>query len=253
MQQLTVITAVGSDRPGVVHDLTRAVLECGGNIVESRMSALGSEFAMLLLVLGVCLSITFLTELTSNTATTEMVLPILAAIAVATETHPLILMIPATLSASCAFMMPVATPPNAIIFGSGRISVGEMARVGIVLNVLGALVIAGLVYTLGTLVFDIDPGVVPACRTLDTISVFALTVEDAYAAYRALAVYDAADAYARPVAAPPLGSPPPTFKVGAPSAASLEFFGDGLADLDAGRGQDLLSCRHRGAPPPAQL
>ena len=52
MQQLTVITAVGSDRPGVVHDLTRAVLECGGNIVESRMSALGSEFAMLLLVSG---------------------------------------------------------------------------------------------------------------------------------------------------------------------------------------------------------
>jgi sodium-dependent dicarboxylate transporter 2/3/5 len=115
-------------------------------------------FAMILLV---CLMITFLTELTSNTATTEMVLPILAAIAVATETHPLILMIPATLSASCAFMMPVATPPNAIIFGSGRISVGEMARVGIVLNVLGALVIAGLVYTLGTVVFDIDPGVVP--------------------------------------------------------------------------------------------
>jgi glycine cleavage system transcriptional repressor len=52
MQQLTVITAVGSDRAGVVHDLTRAVLECGGNIVESRMSALGSEFAMLLLVSG---------------------------------------------------------------------------------------------------------------------------------------------------------------------------------------------------------
>ena len=119
-------------------------------------------FAMILLV---CLMITFLTELTSNTATTEMILPILAAIAVATETHPLILMIPATLSASCAFMMPVATPPNAIIFGSGRLTVGEMARVGLVLNFLGALVIAGVVFTVGTVVFDIDPGVLPSWAT----------------------------------------------------------------------------------------
>ena len=119
-------------------------------------------FAMILLV---CLLITFLTELTSNTATTEMILPILAAIAVATETHPLVLMIPATLSASCAFMMPVATPPNAIIFGSGRLTVGEMARVGLVLNLVGALVIAGIVYTVGTVVFDIDPGVLPAWAT----------------------------------------------------------------------------------------
>jgi sodium-dependent dicarboxylate transporter 2/3/5 len=119
-------------------------------------------FAMILLV---CLMITFLTELTSNTATTEMILPILAAIAVATETHPLILMIPATLSASCAFMMPVATPPNAIVFGSGRLTVGEMARVGIVLNLIGALVIAGIVYTVGGLVFDIDPSVLPEWAT----------------------------------------------------------------------------------------
>jgi sodium-dependent dicarboxylate transporter 2/3/5 len=119
-------------------------------------------FALILLV---CLFVTFLTELTSNTATTEMVLPILAAIAVATDTHPLVLMIPATLSASCAFMMPVATPPNAIIFGSGRLTVGEMARVGIVLNLVGALVIAGVVYTLGSVVFDIDPSVLPEWAT----------------------------------------------------------------------------------------
>jgi sodium-dependent dicarboxylate transporter 2/3/5 len=117
------------------------------------------------LILLVCLMITFLTELTSNTATTEMILPILAAIAVATETHPLILMIPATLSASCAFMMPVATPPNAIIFGSGRLSVGEMARLGIFLNLIGALVIATAVYTLGSAVFDIDPTVLPEWAT----------------------------------------------------------------------------------------
>ncbi len=119
-------------------------------------------FALILLV---CLAITFLTELTSNTATTEMILPILAAVAVATGTHPLILMIPATMSASCAFMMPVATPPNSIVFGSNRISISEMARAGIVLNLFGALVIASVVYTLGLVVFDIDPSVVPAWAT----------------------------------------------------------------------------------------
>jgi len=133
-------------------------------ILGDQFQAMSSlpTFALILLV---CLTITFLTELTSNTATTEMILPILAAIAVATDTHPLILMIPATLSASCAFMMPVATPPNAIIFGSGRLSVGEMARVGLVLNLVGALLIATVVYTLGPLVFDIDPSVLPEWAT----------------------------------------------------------------------------------------
>jgi sodium-dependent dicarboxylate transporter 2/3/5 len=94
-----------------------------------------------------------------------MILPILAAVAVVTEMNPLILMIPATISASCAFMMPVATPPNAIVFGSDRISVGEMARIGIVLNLIGAVVVATLVYTVGTVVFDIDPNIVPDWAT----------------------------------------------------------------------------------------
>ena len=94
-----------------------------------------------------------------------MVLPILAAAGTTLGTDPRYLMIPATLSASCAFMMPVATPPNAIIFGSGRLSVGEMARIGIVLNLVGALVIATVVYTLGSAVFDIDPGVLPEWAT----------------------------------------------------------------------------------------
>jgi len=117
------------------------------------------------MILLVCLALTFLTELTSNLATTEMILPILAAVAVVTEMNPLILMIPATISASCAFMMPVATPPNAIVFGSDRISVGEMARIGLVLNLIGAVVVAILVYTVGTVVFDIDPNIVPDWAT----------------------------------------------------------------------------------------
>jgi len=132
---------------------------------------IGAQFELLasvptfVMILLVCLALTFLTELTSNLATTEMILPILASVAVVTGTHPLIIMIPATLSASCAFMMPVATPPNAIVFGSERISVGEMARIGIVLNLIGAVVIAAIVFTVGTAVFGIEPDVVPDWAT----------------------------------------------------------------------------------------
>ncbi len=113
------------------------------------------------LVLLICLAITFLTELTSNTATTEMVLPIFAAVAVSTGIHPLMLMIPATLSTSCAFMMPVATPPNAVVFGSRRVRISEMARVGIVLNIVGAVVITLVFHGLGQLLFGIEPGILP--------------------------------------------------------------------------------------------
>ena len=118
-----------------------------------------------LVIVMVCLTLTFLTELTSNTATTEMILPILASVAVATNIHPLMLMIPATLSASCAFMMPVATPPNAIIFGSDRVRIPEMARIGIVLNLIGVLVISVAFLVLGTAVFGIDVGVMPEWAT----------------------------------------------------------------------------------------
>ncbi len=115
-------------------------------------------YAMITLVCG---GLTFLTELTSNTATTEMILPILASVAVAMKVNPLLLMIPATLSASCAFMMPVATPPNAIIFGSGRIKIAEMARVGIAINLIGVLVIGLVFYFLGTAVLGIDTATFP--------------------------------------------------------------------------------------------
>jgi len=115
-----------------------------------------------LMVVLTCGGLTFLTELTSNTATTEMILPILASVAVAIKTNPLLLMIPATLSASCAFMMPVATPPNTIIFGSGRVTIAEMARVGLAINLIGVLVISLVFFFLGTAVLAIDPTVLPA-------------------------------------------------------------------------------------------
>jgi len=96
-------------------------------------------------ILVVCLAITFLTELTSNTATTTMILPIIGATAVAASFHPLMLMIPATLSASFAFMLPVATPPNAIVYSSGWVSIPKMSRAGVVLNFIGAILVTTMV------------------------------------------------------------------------------------------------------------
>jgi sodium-dependent dicarboxylate transporter 2/3/5 len=101
---------------------------------------------VLLMILIVCLTMTFLTEFTSNTASTQLVLPILAAAAMAQQVHPLVFMVPATFSASMAFMMPVATPPNAIIFGSERVSIREMCKAGLVLNLIGVILITLTMY-----------------------------------------------------------------------------------------------------------
>jgi sodium-dependent dicarboxylate transporter 2/3/5 len=98
------------------------------------------------MILIVCLFVTFLTELTSNTATAAALIPIMAATAMALGINPLLLMIPTTISASCAFMLPVATPPNAIIFGSGKVKMGEMVRTGLILNALVALIVATFLY-----------------------------------------------------------------------------------------------------------
>ena len=96
-------------------------------------------------VLTICLVVTFLTELTSNTATTTMILPILGLSAVAVQIHPLYFMVPATLAASFAFMLPVATPPNAIVFSSGWVTIPKMSRAGLILNFIGALVVTFVV------------------------------------------------------------------------------------------------------------
>lgn len=125
--------------------------------IGGRLEVLGG-LPPVLMVGAVCLLLTFLTELTSNTATTEMVLPILAALAVAVRCDPLLLMIPATLSASCAFMLPVATPPNAIVFGTGRLTVADMARAGLWLNLLGVVVITALTLLWGSAVFGFAAG-----------------------------------------------------------------------------------------------
>ncbi|MBL4716684.1 MAG: sodium:dicarboxylate symporter [Bacteroidetes bacterium] len=107
----------------------------------------------LLVVIIICSFMTFATELTSNTATTQLILPILIVVAHVTDIDPILLMIPATFSASYAFMLPVATPPNAIVFGSEMISIKEMARVGVILNIVGVILMTLAMFTLGKFVF----------------------------------------------------------------------------------------------------
>lgn len=106
-----------------------------------------------ILILCITTMLTFLTELTSNTATAETFLPIMASIAVSVDADPLLFMLPATVAASLAFMLPVATPPNAIIFGTRRLQVQDMARPGIVINFVGILVVTVMTYFWGRLVF----------------------------------------------------------------------------------------------------
>ena len=96
------------------------------------------------LLLLLCLGVSFMTESTSNMATTALLMPLLGAAALAGKMDPILLMLPATLSASCAFMLPVATAPNAVVYGSGRVPAQAMLRNGLALNLIGALVIASL-------------------------------------------------------------------------------------------------------------
>lgn len=94
------------------------------------------------LVVGAVLLVIFLTELTSNLATTATLLPVLAALALELGISPIVLSVPVALAASCAFMLPVATPPNAIVFGSGRITIPQMAKAGLVLNLVGVILLS---------------------------------------------------------------------------------------------------------------
>jgi solute carrier family 13 (sodium-dependent dicarboxylate transporter), member 2/3/5 len=119
---------------------------------------------VLLLALAVVV-ILLLTEMTSNTATAAAFLPILAAAAIGVGENPLLFAIPAALAASCAFMLPVATPPNAIVYGSGLLTIPMMARAGAWLNLcfIGLVMLAA--YSLALLVFGVQPGAVPDWAT----------------------------------------------------------------------------------------
>ncbi len=112
----------------------------------------------LVIVLSTVGFITGLTEVASNTATISLAVPIMASLAQAIEAHPLLLLIPTTLAASCAFMLPVSTPPNAIVYGSGRVPIMKMVVAGIWLDILSVFLLTGFVYTLGHLTFDVLGG-----------------------------------------------------------------------------------------------
>ncbi|MCW9009230.1 DASS family sodium-coupled anion symporter [Marinobacter sp.] len=99
--------------------------------------------------------IIFLTEVTSNTATAAAFLPLLGALAMAQDVSPLLLTVPAAIAASCAFMMPVATPPNAIVFSSGHMQISDMIKAGFALNLMGIVVVTLITYGLLGLVFSL--------------------------------------------------------------------------------------------------
>ncbi|EAR20353.1 SLC13 family permease [Nitrococcus mobilis] len=103
-----------------------------------------ATWPLVAVILILCLAVTFMTEVTSNTATTNLLMPVLASAAIGAGLAPERLMLPAALSASCAFMLPVATAPNAIVAGSGYVHTADMAREGAVLNVLGAMTLTAV-------------------------------------------------------------------------------------------------------------
>jgi len=105
------------------------------------LQAVGTLNIMLIVIIAATLII-FLTELTSNIATTATFLPVVGAIAIEAGLDPIVLTVPVTLAASCAFMLPVATPPNAIVFGSGLLTIPKMARAGLALNLIGIVLVS---------------------------------------------------------------------------------------------------------------
>ena len=121
-----------------------AITGISSAIGESLSSV--TRLSVIVIIAAVALAVTFLTEITSNTATTALLMPILAAASLGAGFEPALLMLPAALSASCAFMLPVATAPNAIVFGTGRVTVEQMVREGLILNLIGVLVITSVVY-----------------------------------------------------------------------------------------------------------
>ena len=115
-----------------------------------------NDFSLFIILMVVIAAVNFLTEITSNIATTAMLLPILAPTALILGVHPYILMVGATLAASCAFMLPVATPPNAVVFGSNYLKISDMVRVGILMNIISIIIIFLMVYFVLPIVWNFD-------------------------------------------------------------------------------------------------
>lgn len=120
------------------------------------------SFHLLVIISCATLLILFLTEITSNTATATMILPVVASLALALDIHPFALMIPCAMAANCAFMLPVGTPPNAIIFATDKLTILEMVKTGFLMNLMAATLIILAVYFMVPVIWGIDLSVVPA-------------------------------------------------------------------------------------------
>lgn len=118
-----------------------------------------SALPLLLVLLIVVLFMTFITEINSNTATANIFLPVLATMAIAGEAHPFLLMIPGTFACSCAFMLPSGTGPNAVIFGSGRVTIPQMSQTGLWLNIISVVVVTLAMYLIAIPIFGITSGI----------------------------------------------------------------------------------------------
>ncbi|MDT0648012.1 DASS family sodium-coupled anion symporter [Zunongwangia sp. F260] len=124
--------------------------------IGTQMTLLQALPLILLIMVIVC-SVNFITELTSNLATTAMLLPILAPIAINLDLNPYLLLVGTTVAASCAFMLPVATPPNAVVFGSGYLRIADMVKTGLWMNIISIILLTAAVYFLLPLLWDFDP------------------------------------------------------------------------------------------------
>lgn len=121
--------------------IAKAFISSGLSAAMGDLMSGVATWHIVLTVATICLAITFLTEVTSNTATTTLMMPILAAAAISADIDPAVLMVPAAMSASCAFMLPVATAPNVVVFSTGAFPTRVMAREGAILNLVGAFII----------------------------------------------------------------------------------------------------------------
>lgn len=122
--------------------------------IASQLTSVNLLHPVLLVIL-LCTFMTFFTELTSNTASTYLILPIILAVSVSAGTHALLLMVPVVFSASFAFMLPVATPPNTVIFASEKIKINSMLKAGLILNLIGIVLITLFIFTIGKSIFNI--------------------------------------------------------------------------------------------------
>ena len=120
-----------------------------------------NDVSLFLIILIIVTSINLLTEVTSNMATTAMLLPVLVTIALAIEVHPYFLLVSATLAASCAFMLPISTPPNAVVFGSGFLKIEDMFKKGVWMNLISIITITLVVYFTLPYVFDMTAELLP--------------------------------------------------------------------------------------------